>query len=291
MGFAKRYQNGGFTYPPLFSKQLKSEVFLKRICWGEANNHYHRLSYIWGTAEIAINELAIHPSDWSDDRNQFYNYFKKHKYSLDYVNKLVRVLNEAGKYYAKQTNTFYDVIPRPMGQASERIRDAFYERLPHGRASKPLTWELLRSNKAKFLIEHWNWLYLSLWFGLRPSEIDNLKWGLEQYKEHDVLAVYQHKLSNISGDRRWKFIPILFEEQKHGLQVLISDKFKRPLVKTLRRIFGDRFTTYAGRKGFVNLMWEHGGYSSDISYRWLGHKNKRTTVNHYTQNIQQACEF
>jgi len=267
------------------------EVLLGKVCWGERTNHFLQLCNYWTTAQKVIEELNLPPSEWSDHRNLIYQYFRKRRLSVSYAQKVIRVLNLWGRFYSRRTNTFYEEVPKPRGEASVKIQEAYFEKRPHGLVSKALSWEQLKSVKDKMLIENWNWLYLTLWFGLRPSELNNLKWGIEEYKGVMVLAVFQHKLVRIPTDQRWKFIPILFEEQRAAIDILVTKNYRVPLVKTLRRHIGPRVTLRAGRKGFVALMWEQGKYPKEVSYRWLGHKSVRTTNNHYTQGIQQACEF
>ena len=66
--------------------------------------------------------------------------------------------------------------------------------------------------------------------------------------------------------------------------MVFDDGFKRPLVKTIRKYFGDGHDCYGGRKGFVDLMlskkqtlenisiWmEH----STLDRTWRSYKNKR----------------
>ena len=94
--------------------------------------------------------------------------------SVSYAHKVIRVLNLYGKFYAKTFNKFYEEIPKPTGEAAAKIHEALYDKNPRGLTSKPLTWKKLLNAKQKLSEENYNWLYLSLWLGLRPSEIKTL---------------------------------------------------------------------------------------------------------------------
>ena len=90
--------------------------------------------------------------------------------------------------------------------------------------------------------ENYNWLLVSIWFGLRPIEIDNLKspqgklWDLVEESGYMVLKVYQSKLSNLDRDKRWKYVPCLFPEQENLIELIQEGNFKRPLSKTIKNI-------------------------------------------------------
>lgn len=271
--------------------RFEEEVLKERICWNEETPHLKQLLVYWRTAKRIIRKLKVEPEKWEDKRNTVYSYFKQRKWSLSYAQKVIRVLNLWGKFYAKENNSYFEPVPKPSGEASTRIHEAFYEKRPEGMTSAPILWVEVQAAKGKMEHKHWNWLYLTVWFGLRPSEADRLKWKVEEFKGLTVLAIYQHKLSKLPPEQRWKFIPILFEEQKVGLEILKNEKFKSPSVPVIRRHVNPRASRRGGRKGFIALMWEHGKIPKAIAFRWLGHKSVRTTDNHYTQGLQQACEF
>ena len=134
------------------------------------------------------------------------------------------------------------------------------------------------------------WIYLSVWLGLRPKEVDQLL--REAMSRIETLPcgtqavwVYQTKLTSIPHDRRWKPIPLIFKEQKCIARLITKREFERPLGKTIKRYFGERTTLYGGRKGFTDLMLGRGQRLEDIS-QWLGHRSiERTWRNYKDQRI------
>ncbi len=79
---------------------------------------------------------------------------------------------------------------------------------------------------------------------------------------------------------RWKPIPLLFDEQHFALKVIVDGILKRPLLKTVRLLFGKGFSLYGGRKGFVDLMLARGHAMENISI-WMGHSTLSRTWRSY----------
>ena len=130
-----------------------------------------------------------------------------------------------------------------------------------------------------------NWLILSVWFGLRPKEIDNLRdrklWSVETLPNgRKILWVFQTKIIALPEEDRWKPIPIIYEEQKFALEILKSMNFKRPLVKTIRAHCGNGVDLYGGRKGFSDLMLSRKQSIENISI-WMGHSSLDRTWRSY----------
>lgn len=183
-------------------------------------------------------------------------------------------------------------MPAPRGNQLSAIADAQQTKtgkdtdLGVRTESLPLTPEKLQKAKDKLLPDQFNWLFLSIWLGLRPEEVDMLaqpkKFKVEKNSKMKVtvLFVYQSKLQSISESKRWKAIPLFREEQKKCLKIIESKAFKRPLNKTVRKHVGRGITLYGGRKGFVDLMLSLGQRLENISM-WLGHKDISTTWQHY----------
>jgi integrase len=154
---------------------------------------------------------------------------------------------------------------------------------------------MLDKYKSGFTVEgNYNWLLISIWFGLRPTEIDSLRkiasWRIEKDKDLgiDVLWIYQSKLTSIEREKRWKPLPIIFPEQKLAVEIIKSGSFKRPLAKTLKKIFlNKRITCYAGRKGFIDLMLARNQRLEDIS-SWLGHQDIAITWRKYRNKKRVA---
>ena len=158
---------------------------------------------------------------------------------------------------------------------------------PVRKASRPLSPIQLDSVSGKLNRRNFNWLYLSVWFGLRPMEVDHLKhaefWRIEVLPAgRKVLWVYQTKIIALPPEDRWKPIPILFEQQEFGLRIIESRNFRRPIMKTMRRHFGRGTCLYAGRKGFSDLMLSKGHSLTNISI-WMGHSTLDRTWRSYKQ--------
>lgn len=136
-------------------------------------------------------------------------------------------------------------------------------------------------------------MFVGLFFGLRPSEIENLKKPHTANKgkgffeitydpnnKVDVLRVYQGKLKNLPEKMRWKVIPIYEPEQVEAIEIIKSGNFDKPLNKTLRRFFGAGIETYSCRKGFTDLLLSRQYQLEDISI-FMGHQGIETTWRFY----------
>jgi hypothetical protein len=244
----------------------------------------------WAAAELLISKLELDPKNFFQERNRIFNFYKMKSWSPDYIKRITRILNLWGGHYCRKNNLFYQSIPKLSTHQSQKLVDLREDKKEISRAALSLEWTDLKNVKSKFvtnnLESNWNWLFIGLWFGLRPIEIDNLKkkklWEITFDKEHNlkVLKVYQTKLTNLPKDKRWKTIPIYFKEQKEAADLIEQQNFKRPLNKTHERYFDKKVETYSPRKGFTDLMLERGFELEDIS-NFLGHANIEMTWRHY----------
>jgi integrase len=149
--------------------------------------------------------------------------------------------------------------------------------------------------KSKVSEETFNWLYMSVWLGLRPEEVDSItnkkavKVTYDDVNEVNVVSIYQCKLMSISEEMRWKHIPLIFKEQNKCLEIIEKKNIHRPHPKTIRKHSGnDRITCYGGRKAFVDLCLDRNQEVTEISL-WLGHKNSTITMAVYKQ--RQVVRF
>jgi hypothetical protein len=169
--------------------------------------------------------------------------------------------------------------------------DAHYQRNKNSRkASDPLPPEVLNQAAGKMNQANFNWLFISVWLGLRPQEIDNLHetelWRVETpIVGRKVFWIYQTKIIALPPDDRWKPIPILYEEQEFAMRIIESGNFKRPLVKTMRQYFSKDIDLYGGRKGFTDLMLSKGNTIENISI-WMGHSTLDRTWRSYKQKMK-----
>jgi hypothetical protein len=274
----------------LASDVSRFELELAEIYSDNPYRHEITLRY-WRAAQLAILELAIDPKDFKASSFRFVNYFKKKKWSQDYIKKVSRILNLWGVSVSRHRGTLFEPLPKLDSIQVQKINDAREDAEGVRRAAAPLMWHELNQKKDKFESEglkpHWNWLFIATWFGLRPNEVDNLKKSSKfWYVKYDtelrvqVLWVYQSKLIRLAKDQRWKPIPVFFPEQKKALELIHNKEFQRPLNKTLHRIFNEDIQVASPRKAFTDFMLELGFDLADIS-TFLGHQKIDMTWRHY----------
>jgi hypothetical protein len=181
-------------------------------------------------------------------------------------------------------------LPVPRGKEKEGILQTYFQKQGrHVCASDPITPPQLEGVRSKLKEEHYNWLYLSVWLGLRPMEIDQLHdqslFRLQKLSENSgLLWVFQTQLVSVPPRYRWKMIPMVFEGQADAMKTIESGCFKRPLNKTVRHHFGKHTTLYGGRKGFTDLMLGHQQQLENIS-QWMGH----STIERTWRNYKSRC--
>jgi hypothetical protein len=131
-------------------------------------------------------------------------------------------------------------------------------------------------------------------FGVRPQEVDNLKkkelWKIEEFNGKKVLWLFQTKIVALPYEDRWKPISIIFEEQEFALRIVEGQNFKRPLVKTVRRYFGEGIDLYGGRKGFTDFMLSKDQVLENTSV-WMGHSTLERTWRSYKQRKKYHSRY
>lgn len=282
-------------FPQTLVEEFERTRLKKKFEFGgdKPEEKYKKALSRWRFARVMVIALDLLPSDWEEEPRQFYKYFSDKAISLDYAGKIIHILNLWGHFVSKKQGRPFLPIPAPRGYDRQSIADAYHESLKRKKVSAPLAPETLESNEIKFSPEQFNWLWVSIWLGLRPSEIDQLKpfsssnrfgYKIEEFRQGrstvKVLKVYQSKLTTLSQADRWKSIPIIYPEQKKALKIIQSKPLKRPLTKTIQKYLGDDLTLYAGRKGFTDLMIDKGQDLKDISM-WLGHTSVDQTWKSY----------
>lgn len=238
----------------------------------------------WKAAQKAMAHIQLDPTDWCEHPQRFFDYFAINKISYSYVRKITRLLNMWGQWQCRKKNIFFQKLDLPKGKPKLRIAKEYFKKHPGGLASDPLTWTALNSAQNELKPEQWNWLYLTVWFGLRPEEADS---GNDKEIVHDTklnlpaLKVYQPKLaSSLPYEQCFKFIPCKYPEQLRVVDLLKNGKFARPLVKTVQGYFGERVNLKGGRKNFEEMMLERDEDYKDISL-WLGHQSVDRTWKDY----------
>jgi len=211
------------------------------------------------------------------------------------MRKVLITLNLWGRFYCRHMNRVFDPAKAPTGHELRAVYEAYHTAIGGvTRESNPLSPDELNKKQNKFEDSTFNWLFLSVWLGLRPKEIDSLKdpecFRFEEDKRKmPLLKIYQTKLINVPPDKRWKTIPRIYPEQKKCKAIVESSEFRRPLTRRVSKHLGDRIKLNAGRKGFVDLMISRGQDIFDIS-QWLGHWTvKRTWFDYKNRNEVHYC--
>jgi hypothetical protein len=266
------------TLPRTFVSEFEDEL--------HSYPNWKKLLSNWNRAKKLIATLNIPSDQWKRRKQAIYNYFEENRLSDAYAKKVIRVMNLWGDFYSQKTGTAFSILPTPKGHAKSRIRKKYESSRKVAKASEGLTEDLLRSIKQTMMPLQYNWLFISLWFGLRPNEMRNLDKAQLTYVTYDpdkklyFLNIKQTKLSNLSDDLQWKIIPVLYPEQKAALELINSKSYDEPLPKTVRLHSKGNYKLYAGRKGFGPLMWDKGHDIVEVS-SWLGHKSIDRTYADY----------
>jgi len=281
----KRYDS---MLPEEFVAEFESRFIRKRDSQTEQGLRTKTRAYVtWRAAQRMIVAVNVEPSEWFYHTHKIYDYFHQQKMSLQYLQAVLRVANLWGFYICRKLALPFLPVSAPRGYERQRLIDANLEKTCTPRASKALTPGLLEQVSEKVNRNNLNWLSISVWFGLRPKEIDSLSdsqmWRVETTPTgRKVLWVFQTKVVALPIEDRWKPIPIQFDEQHFALRIIENGHFKRPLRKTLARHFGAGITTYGGRKGFADLMLSKGQTLENISV-WMGNSTIQRTWTSYKQ--------
>jgi hypothetical protein len=252
-----------------------------------SGEHLTRILSHWKYVQEIVIALSVLPVDFHLNKGRIFNYFKSKKHSLDYFRKVVRILNAWGHFYCEKHGHFFRPLPKLSRNESQILNDTNTESDKYVGPSGMLTPKLLESIRYRLLDENYKWLFISVWFGLRPKEISLMltkktSFRIERDIEKgvDILVVYQSKLTSIEQSRRWKFIPVICPEQKQALHFIKEGTFKVPRTKLLRQLTDGKVALYGGRKAFTDLMLDKGQSLEDIS-SWLGHQSIEMTWKRY----------
>jgi integrase len=282
VGAAIRHANNVNADETFFPENYLKEfmVYLEESVHGTAER-FEKVCTHFGVAQRLIRDTKLTPSEYAYRSNKIYKWFTSHGYSLDYCHSVIRVLNMWGKHVCRLEGRFWDPVKNPKGRAKTSMLEA-YNAKGKRTASKALNPDTLVANKENFKPEQYNWIYLTLWLGLRPAELNEVKY--EVYKDKDknvnVIKIFQPKLAQLPEEQRWKHIPVIYPEQVKCVEILNSGIYERPLAKTISRYFGPDFHLYGGRKAFTDIMLERGQNLVDVS-KWMGHQTLDRTWRHY----------
>ena len=245
-----------------------------------------RAHMIWAAAQKMIIAIQYEPSDWFYYTHEIYDYVHLKQLSIRYIVAILKMANLWGFFICKKMGRPFLQIPSPRGYERYRLAEAYFSKPKKFRAaSKALTPENLYGVRNNLNRKNFNWLFISIWLGLRPQEIDNILdasfWREEILSnKKKVLWIFQTKIVALPPEDRWKPIPILNSEQEFAFKIIKSKEFKRPLIKTMRKHFGNEISLYGGRKGFTDLMLSIGHSLENISV-WMGHSTLDRTWRSY----------
>ena len=282
------------------SAYLPREIYSQFLDWLRDRRMWDQIppkseSHLRCMRKIVL-EMGECPSNWPDKPEKIFLWFRKNKLSLSYIEKVLPLLNDYGYFYCKAFKKPYLKIPHPKSDVARRIEDANLEaRDGEGSESKPISPAHLEK-LADLSEARLRWVRLSVYFGLRPHEIDDLAgkpgkvWEIRtDPKGTPILRVYQRKLIKVSRDRRWKRIPCILPEQVELIEELRRAlPLERPSVKQIENRLGEGHYLYGGRKGFEKLMREKDQDFVNVS-RWLGHLDIRRTEWNYRE--LEAVEY
>lgn len=269
---------------------LKFTAFLKKTSFG-SETHQAKIVSHWNFVQHMIANVQVEPTDYAQNALVFHRYFLDQKVGLDYSRKLLRILNLWGEFVSRDRRQFFTRVKGATGNARQKLVDVNAKVKGRRRKSDALTPEVLKTLEGKLDANHYNWLSVSVWYGLRPEEIDQLTtdddklWTIEfdAGTGVDVLWVYQTKLTAIAPDKRWKGIPIFLPQQEALIDAIKDAKLKRPRNLKLRELITSSYVTcYGGRNGFEDLMTSRYGQTIKNVSRWMGHQSLRMTTGTYT---------
>jgi len=272
--------------------EFYKEEFEQKYIFGRFNGPVWRKRFLlkWRAVQKLLLVIKLDPMDWYDEMFRFYDYFYEKKYSFSYIQKLLQLTNLWGYFLSRRMGQMFVKIPMPRGKERERLLEAYFQKKGrHICESDPITPDQLEKIKPQINTPNYNWIYLSVWLGLRPREIDQLHdeslYRLQKTGDSTALLwVYQTKLASVPPRYRWKLIPLVFEGQTEVSKIIESGLFKRPLNKTMRHHFSEHTTLYGGRKGFTDLMLSHQQRLENIS-QWMGH----STIERTWKNYKSRC--
>ena len=288
-----RLETSTSVYLPEYLVEQFSSLLMGRRHSGIT--HKKKMKSHWKKAQQLIIELQIMPEAYGANSERIYDWFVDKEISLEYASKLIGLLNRWGELCCKANSTFFEKIRMPTGRDRSAIGDAYAEADTFQGESDALTPTMLINSRAKFKDEQFKWLFISVWFGLRPQEIDalktsdNKKWKVETDAASGakVLWIYQPKLVAIEKEKRWKPIPIMYPEQESALQFALSGVIKAPSYKKIHDVFGERMRLYGGRKNFLDMMLDKGQELVNISM-WLGHQGIERSYTKYRNKRRVA---
>ena len=284
-------------FPPELVKKFREKI--EEL---HATHRYKvRMSGVFDLIQLMTSkEFKILPSQYADEVAKFTNYFIKRKYSVSYSMDIIYMLNWWGKFYAKNTGSYFEKIEGIKANARNAI-DQAHNFKTEGMRTEALAIDeeiMKRINDSIDLknekeVQWAAWVEASYRFGLRPSELDAIIGNVEtEFKDGvETLMVEQKKTVFDGSDKdKVKRIPILCEKQENCLEKIrtgqmerphpqwIDEKAKDPKKKYKRH---EKFDCYSGRKGASSYWRSELDQKFEDCVSALGHRSVDTTWRHY----------
>jgi len=281
--------------PPELIKAF--EYHLEELGYDRTDKQKGKIFSRWNTVQKIILHLEVPIEKYARNRVKIYRWLEKNKYAPDTVKKHIRTLNMWSEFNADKFDRTFEPVKLPVADHKQAIRDVYIDSEDYRSESDPLSPEILEKIRSDLtVVGNYEWLFISIWFELRPGEVDNLKNSknfdvkFDKDNKIDILWVYQSKLGRVDREKRWKLIPILYPEQQKALEYFKAKEFKRPLLKTLKKYAPGYITLYGGRKGFQDLMCNSKGRSIYEVSQWLGHQSIEMTLKRYRNRKKVALD-
>jgi hypothetical protein len=271
------------------AEQFVEFVIFNKACGGQITQRYRTLISTWRQVQKFLNSAKIESSVACRNPELLFQYALRNQLSLDYTKKCCSMINWFEEFCSNLENRAAGHHEFPRGAMREKIRDAFRDSEKRPKNSEALTEESLLKSRSLLEAPFYNWLFLSFYLGLRPAEVDALKNPLSFKLNGDSISVYQAKLTQLPREQRWKVIPIYLEEQKVAIDIIQSGEFERPGIRLIHKVLGKEFHSYAGRKGFAQLLIRR-GLDLEIISVMLGHSSIELTRKHYINPVDVQLE-
>ena len=190
--------------PSEFVTEFENRFIRKRDSQTEQGLRSTTRAFVtWNAAQRMIIAISVDPSEWFYFTYQIYDYFFEQKMSLRYLSSVIKIANLWGFYFSRKLARPFLPIPQPQGYERQRLADANLEKT-HGvsRASKPIAPSELEQVRGTLNERNFNWIFLSVWFGLRPKEVDSLHqqefWRIETTTNGSkILWIFQTKIIGV----------------------------------------------------------------------------------------------
>lgn len=284
-------------FPPILVKK-----FNEKIDELHATHRYkvRMLGVFSVVQEMVSKHIKVMPSQYTDEVGKITNYFKKRQFSVSYCMDIIYMLNWWGKFYAKQTGTYFEKIEGLKANDRNAIAQAHSFKTEGIRtAALAIDEDALKRMKAnidptKEKEVYWlNWVESAHRFGLRPSELDRIIGNVETTFEDgaEILLVEQTKTVFDGAEQdKIKRIPVLCVEQAECLEKIKAGVMKRPHPKWIHKMAKDpkkkykrheKYDCYSPRKGATDYWLGELKQSLENCALFLGHRSIETTWKRY----------